>query len=214
MPDVERLSIAVRRDGLAGDVLHGEVRSPVGGDAAVEQTRDVRMLKTRQNLALAKKAPDDLSTVRAGPDELEGDVLFELAVGAIREEHTAHPAVADLAYQLVRPDAVTGLLLLIGRIGGRRCDQPRGVLHRGSLEEVRRIGIGGDQGLYPRTQDRVAGARAIERRGARRGLEVQHVVEDRLDSGPFLRAEGGHDVLSRDLESPETETLAPSATRA
>ena len=115
MPDVERLSIAVCRDGLAGDVLHREVRSSVGGDAAVEQARDVRMLETREDLALPEKAPDDLSTVRAGADELEGDLLFELAVGAIREEHAAHPTVADLPDQFVRPDAIARRLLLVGR---------------------------------------------------------------------------------------------------
>ena len=76
-------------------------------------------------------------------------------------------------------------------ISGRRgVDEARGVFHRRRLEELRRVGVGGDQTLDLRAQDRVAGARAIERLGARRRVELQHVVEDRLDAGPFLRREG------------------------
>ncbi len=194
VPDAERLAIAVRRDGFACHVFHGEVRPAVGGDAAVEEARDVRVLKARENLALAEKAPQNLSAVRPAADQLECDLLFELAVGAIREEHTAHATVANLAYQPVRPDAIAGLVLLVGGVRGGRRDQPRGVHHRWSVEELRGVRVGGDESVHPRAEDGVAGARSIERLRAHRGLEVQHVVEDRLDSGPFLRGEvGRHD---------------------
>ncbi len=117
---------------------------------------------------------------------------------------------------LYGPMRSPGLLLLVGRTSGEAdVTSPAAYSIAGVSRNCAASVVGGDQGLQPRAEDRVAGARAIERRGARRRLEVQHLVEDRLDSGPFLRGESvGMTVLSRDLESPETETLAPSATRA
>src|SRR5206468_2811532 len=40
-------------DRNAVDVLHHQIRNPVGSGAAIQQTRDVGMLELRKNLALA-----------------------------------------------------------------------------------------------------------------------------------------------------------------
>ncbi len=180
------------------DVLHGEVRPPVGGDAAVEEARDVGVLQPRENLPLAEEAAENLAAEWPAANELERDVLLELAVGAIGQEHPAHAAVADLADHAVRPDAVAGLFPFLGLDLRRRgVDQARGVDHRRRLEELLRVGVGGDESLDLRAEHGVAGARAIEHRGAGRRLEVQHLVQDRLDAGPFLRREGvRHDWLA------------------
>ena len=49
--------------GLAPDELHDEIRKPLGCDAAVVETSDMRMLKPRQRLAFAREAIDVMTTL-------------------------------------------------------------------------------------------------------------------------------------------------------
>ena len=193
--DVERLPIAVGRNRLARHVLHREVGPAVGGDAAIEEARDVGMLQPRQNLPLAEKAPVNLTAEGPASHELQRNLLLELAVGTIGQEHAAHAAMADLPDQAVRSDAIARLVAFVSldvRSGG--VDQPRCVHHRGCFEELGRAGVGGDETLDLCAENRIAGAGALERFSARARLELQHFVQDCLDAGPFLGREGArHD---------------------
>src|SRR5262245_32464436 len=75
------------------DVLHHEVRTPVGRDPAVEESRDAGMLQPGENLPLGEEPPEDL----AARHDLDGNALLELPVGALAEVDDTHPAAADLA---------------------------------------------------------------------------------------------------------------------
>ena len=52
----------------AFDILHYEIRRPVGGRTGVNQPRDIGMVKVRQNLPFQAEAPQDLSGVHAAFD--------------------------------------------------------------------------------------------------------------------------------------------------
>src|SRR5579863_6403252 len=91
------------------DILHREIGPAVGGDAAVEQVSDMRMLQARQNLALAQEAREYGVGVHAALDQLERRALPELAVRALGQPDDAHAARADLAHESPRPDAAVDL---------------------------------------------------------------------------------------------------------
>src|SRR3712207_7322547 len=63
-PRVERQVArrAVVVDVLALDVLEGEVRQPVGRDAAVDQARDRRMLEPREDAARSEEHTSELQS--------------------------------------------------------------------------------------------------------------------------------------------------------
>jgi len=85
----------VLRDRNAVDIIHHQVRRTVGGNAAVDQTSDIRMLQPRQNLPLLAKA---LHQARSRIRQLlDRDALFELTVVALGQPDLAHAAAADLA---------------------------------------------------------------------------------------------------------------------
>ena len=54
--DVEAAVVAVAIDVLALDVLEHEIRLPAGGDAGVDQPRDVRVREAREDAAFAPEA--------------------------------------------------------------------------------------------------------------------------------------------------------------
>ena len=58
-------------DGCALDVLHHEVRAPLGGRAGVEDLGDVRMVHHRQRLALVVEAGEHLGGIHAELHNLE-----------------------------------------------------------------------------------------------------------------------------------------------
>ena len=82
--------------------------------AAVEQARDLRVLKPGQDLPLGAEATEEDVALEAGRDTFESDLLLELAVHTFGQKHRAHAAAADFADQPVRPDA----LALDARGGG------------------------------------------------------------------------------------------------
>lgn len=96
---VELLLLAILIQRQPFDVFHHEVRSPVFGCAAVEQTRDVRMVQIGQNLPFVLEAA--LQFFAAGAHQLDGDLLLELIVSAFGQPDRAHSAVRDFVAQLI-----------------------------------------------------------------------------------------------------------------
>jgi hypothetical protein len=95
--------LAVIEDVLALDVLHGEVRQAVRGRAPIEQTGDVGMLETGENLTLVAKPLNDGVRVGSALENLDRDALLKHVVGTHRKVDRTHPSAADLADQPVRP---------------------------------------------------------------------------------------------------------------
>ncbi len=106
--------VAVLRDRLAGDVFHDEEGHAALGRAAVQETRDVRMLEARQDLALGAEAGEQMVVRGSRPQQLDRDLLLVLVVGAGREVDGAHPALAQLALEAVRSRPLSGQGLDLG----------------------------------------------------------------------------------------------------
>jgi hypothetical protein len=97
--------VAEAVDGQPLDVLHDEVGQAVVGGAPVQEARDVRVVERGENLPLVAETAEDEVGVHPALDELDGDALAELAVGAERLVDGAHPAAPDLARDDVDADA-------------------------------------------------------------------------------------------------------------
>src|SRR5215467_1037298 len=69
--DSEPFLIAVGSDGLAGDVLHDEVRLTLVGGSGIEDLGNRGVVHDGERLALGLKALDDRRIVHAGFDQLE-----------------------------------------------------------------------------------------------------------------------------------------------
>ena len=139
------------------DVLDREVGLAFGGDAAVEQAGDVRVVEPGQDLPLGEEAPVDLVRVHPALDELEGDPLLELAVGALGEIDHAHPAPCQLAHETIGADpaSVRGARF---RCIGQRPRAPQGV----EFQESPGRGIGPQERLDLLAQWNIPGAGLVE----------------------------------------------------
>ena len=101
---IEPARLAVLHDGLALDVLHGEVRQTVGRRPAVEEAGDVRVLEAGEDLTLVAEAADDGIGVHAAFEDLDGDALLVRVVAADGQIDRPHAATSQLATQTIRPD--------------------------------------------------------------------------------------------------------------
>lgn len=121
-------------DGHAGDELHDQVRRSVGSHTAIDQPRHVGMFETGQDLAFLPKAPFQGAAHASGGDDLNGDLLRELPIGALSAIHRPHAARADSRDQPPGPE--TGSRRHAGRNGQRihrkhrGFQKPAGVLPR------------------------------------------------------------------------------------
>src|SRR5262245_46192195 len=104
--DAQSMLVAVGVDGLAFDILQYQVRNAVDGGAAVEQACDVRVIQRGQNLPLGAQARLYLPRQHAATDELDGDLLLVLLIGALAQVDLAHPALAQHAQHLVGANAI------------------------------------------------------------------------------------------------------------
>ena len=91
----ETVRVAVFPDRRPFDVLHREERKAVGRHAAVEESRDPRMLETGEDLALGEKEADGLVPGESEARDLERDTLLELPVAAHAQEDGAHSADSE-----------------------------------------------------------------------------------------------------------------------
>src|SRR5512143_1737885 len=107
--DVEPLLVAVPRERNTIDELHGEPRTPIGRDAAVDEASDVGMAQAGEDLPLGEKAPVRLDGVETATHELERHALLKLPVGTLGDVDRAHPTARQLDDHAVRPDQSSGL---------------------------------------------------------------------------------------------------------
>lgn len=117
-------AILIERKAL--DVFHDEIGQATFGRAAVEQTRDMRMIEARQNLPFLAKTLQDGIGIHPALDELERDLLLELGVGPFGQEDRAHPPAPDFADEPIIADAQR-------MIGDLRLGQNAGEFLRGIL---------------------------------------------------------------------------------
>src|SRR5579862_6311812 len=96
-------------------VFEREVRPSDRVHSGVVETRDVRMLETRQDVALAGEALLEVGSQVRQRWELQRHLAFEGAIGAPRQPYLCHATRAKRTNQLVRPHAYTGLQVWSGR---------------------------------------------------------------------------------------------------
>ena len=102
---VEFAAIGVVDQRRAVDILHHQVGPSVGGGAAVEQPRDVRVVESGEDLPLGAEAADDRIGVHPPLEDLQRHPLVEGVVVAHGQEHRAHAALSQLADEPVGADA-------------------------------------------------------------------------------------------------------------
>jgi hypothetical protein len=94
-----------RRDGGCGivadgvnaeavDVLHDDVGNAFV-DSAVQETRDIGMMKLGKGFAFEQELPDGGGRAEMAGDDLDGYRLLEVSGGALTEVDDAHTAVAE-----------------------------------------------------------------------------------------------------------------------
>ncbi len=162
----------------AGHVLHRVPRPAVGGEATIEEARDVRMIEPGEDAPLLHEAAHDLVAVHAALEQLERNLLHEAAVAALGEIHLAHAAATEQALQLERADGVAGRCAGrgFGRLRAEAIDHGR--RHRAhAVVEHAAAAVGGEQALDFGGEFRVLAMQLRDPRRARRIVEIQHLVE-------------------------------------
>ncbi len=128
---------APRVDRLAGHIFHRHIRPPVGGDPAVDQPGNPRMLEPGKQAALAI---EQLAVRgRFGAQQLDRHLLVEHPVAAVRGVDLAHPAAPD--------QVVDGETADDGAFGKRAVRAARGGFERRRRRTVQypRMARGGEQ---------------------------------------------------------------------
>ena len=99
--EIERLAARARREALALEVFHHQVRLAGGQGVEVEHLHDVRVLQPRGDLGLALEAGQRLlGQLAIDVQHLDGDLLAgQPAVAG--QPHLAHASAAELALDLV-----------------------------------------------------------------------------------------------------------------
>jgi hypothetical protein len=184
--DTESARLGVGDDGDALDVLDGEVRLPLVADPTVEQPGDVGVAQPGEDLALGQETAVDPVGVDAVSDQLEGDLLPELAVGPLGEIDDAHPPAGELADDSVGADDAAHRVVL----RRRRAGEPPAV----QLEEAPGRGVGLEQPLHVPAELRI-GAVLGEPPRPLLGRQLERGVEEPVGFMP-VEPGGRHDASS------------------
>ena len=191
----EPAPVAIRRQRLAVDELHHEVRPPVGGRARVEQPSDAGVVEPGKDLALAAEAGEHLVGVHPPLDELQGDLLREGAVGAGGAVDHAHPPPPEHPLDPVRPDPVSGdeVRLRRGvRLGADGLEQVRGEAGGVLAEGGARYLVKGDEVGGGAVELGVVAAGGAEAGGALVGGPREGGVGEGVHLGPAFGGEEVH----------------------
>src|SRR5262245_44717761 len=104
--DRKAIPIAVVEQAFPFDELHDEVGFAVLGRSAVEEPGDVGVIEQGRDLAFAAETLHGEVARDAGANQLDGDELLELFVGAACEVDHSHPAAPELSENLVAADSL------------------------------------------------------------------------------------------------------------
>src|SRR5580700_6756907 len=176
-PDPETMRITPFVQRAAFNVLHRQIKQPVGIDSRIVQTRDVRMLEARQDVALSGKALLEIGTQVTWQRQLQRHFPPESAIGTPREPHFGHTTVTEWSNQLVRSDACADLQPACG--GRSRFGRAAKRRPRGKLLELRELSLSWQQrvaqclGKVP-----VLGWQSLEPRAAPGRVEWQRLIQE------------------------------------
>ena len=103
--EAEAALVAEAGDGLAVDVLHGEVRPAIRRRAGIEDPSDIWMRQQRERITLELEARHDVSGGKPELQDLEPHPAAHRGF-LLREVHLTHGAFAEPADHPVRPHLV------------------------------------------------------------------------------------------------------------
>ena len=95
------------------DMLHHDIGRTVSGLSAIVKPRDMRVVERGKNLALAIEAFDQAGGEDARPDQLDRDLVVEIACRPLSEVDRAHPAAPDPLDHAVGADALGDRLVVV-----------------------------------------------------------------------------------------------------
>jgi hypothetical protein len=95
LPDVQSVPVAEGREGLTGDVLHGEEGAAIGGLPGLVEAGDPGVLEEHEDAALPLEPSQYLGAAELRPEDLEGD-LFPDRLALEGEEDLPESSLADL----------------------------------------------------------------------------------------------------------------------
>jgi hypothetical protein len=177
--DSETMAVAVLVDGLPADVLHDEVGPPVVGVAAVQESRDPGVVERGQDLAFGAEPCREVGAVRSVGQDLEGDLLLVDVVGAHRDVHRAHAALAEHGLHRVVADPPADERRRRGR---------RGLRGNGGLpEEFARPLVGDEQRLDLASHLEILATLARQEGRPFARSQRGRLIEELLDAPPAIR---------------------------
>src|SRR5215470_7955232 len=97
----ESLGIAILVDGCAVDEFHDQVRHFIDGCFAVEQSGDVGMIEVGKDLAFMSETFLHELVIKVATNQLDGNLVLELAIDAGGPIHLSHPAMTDFLKDVV-----------------------------------------------------------------------------------------------------------------
>jgi hypothetical protein len=97
--------IAILIDGNAINKFHDQVGDSIFRCAPVQEARNIWVIKRCQDLALLPEFLQDKGLVVTGADELDSNLLGELAIGTNCAIDLTHASTADLFEEFVRAEA-------------------------------------------------------------------------------------------------------------
>ena len=92
-------------NGLAGNVLHHEIRQPVVGHPAVQHPCNIGMVEGGERAALRPKVLQRALGKHLALDQLDGHLVAVFAVRPLCKVDRAHPPGGHQAHQFVCPDS-------------------------------------------------------------------------------------------------------------
>jgi hypothetical protein len=162
---------AVVGDGDAVDVFHSEEWFAGVGDAAIEEVCDEGMDQGGEDLALLEEALAKHVGGEGKVDELDGELLLEVAVDAVSEIDGTHAAAAEELVEGVAVDAAGTGRALEGEDG----------------DEGFFRSAGGEEGAEVGAEGSVTVATAEEQSLTAFGDDAEEIVEDLLGTVELFR---------------------------
>src|SRR5204863_10108654 len=103
--DVQFLVLYVMGDRVSIHILHDDIGQAIRSGPAIEQARNIGMLKARESLTFAAETGENEPGVHAGTNQFDSNIRFVLIVVTFRQEDRSHAAAAELANQAIRTDS-------------------------------------------------------------------------------------------------------------
>jgi hypothetical protein len=110
LPNPKTAAPAIFVDRQAFDVLHDKIWLSIGSRTAIEQTRDIGMLETREDLPFLSEPIDNQIGFHALTDELDRHLFSKFRVGTHRQVNRSHTAGTELADEFVWSYTSAGLI--------------------------------------------------------------------------------------------------------